>query len=98
MTHPCRQKSSGVMTNLNNGKCLKCQVFLEAKVSFDKTRQTSQMAIISLAYVIQGIWVNSNCLNGLQLWRQSHLWQLVLLETVLGGKCTNGNFVSGKLN
>ena len=47
--HPCRQKASGVMTNLNNGKCLKWQVFLEAKVSFDKTRQVSQMAIISLA-------------------------------------------------
>ena len=44
-----RQKSEGVMTNLNNDKSLKWQLFLEAKVSFYKTRQMSQMTIILLA-------------------------------------------------
>ena len=58
----------------------------------------SQMAIISLAKVTKGICLDGNCPNGLQLGRQSNLWQLVLLAKVIGGKSTNGNVKSGKLN
>ena len=96
--HRHRQKSPGVMKKFNNGKCLKWQVFLMAKVSIDKTWQMSQMAITSLAKAIEGICTNGNCLNGLLAWRQSDLWQLVLLATVMSGKCTNGNVKAGKLN
>ena len=59
------QMSPLLMKNIKNGKCLKWQVFLMAKVSLDKTWQLSQMSITSLAKVIEGICMNGNCLNGL---------------------------------